>query len=223
MTAISPGVVPRRRAPAAALACLTLLAVALALASLRYLFADVSAAPPELRGNFVQHGFAFVVHATAAAIALLLLPLQLVLARLGRPAPHRRIGFLYLAAVTAAACAAVPLALSSFAGPAAATGFIALALLWLSCTWSGVAAARKGHRDRHAKWMWRSAALTLSAITLRLYLPLPPLLGLAYEDGYKAIAWACWLPNLVLCEWWLRRSARRSRPAHELPVTQGAA
>jgi uncharacterized membrane protein len=190
------------------LACLSLLAAAVALASFRYLSGDVSAAPPELRANFAQHRLPFLAHATAAAVALLILPLQLMLGRMKRRSIHRWIGILYVTAVTAAAVCAIPLALSSFAGRVAGAGFVALAVLWLVCTWSGAAAARGGRGDGHRRWMWRSAALTLSAVTLRLYLPLPPLLGFSYEDGYRVIAWACWLPNLALCERWLRRSAQ---------------
>jgi uncharacterized membrane protein len=207
MKAFPPPAARRRPASAAALACISLLAAAVALVSFRYLGGDVSAAPPELRANFVQHRLAFLAHATAAAVALLLLPLQLMLARMRHRIIHRWIGMLYVAVVTTAAFCAVPLALSSFAGPVAGAGFIALAVLWLVCTWSGAAAANAGAGGRHRCWMWRSAALTLSAVTLRLYLPLPPLLGFSYEDGYRVIAWACWLPNLALCEWWLRRSA----------------
>ncbi len=103
MKALSPPAARRRPASAAALACISLLAAAVALASFRYLGGDVSAAPPELRANFAQHRLAFLGHATAAAVALLLLPLQLMLARMKRRIIHRGVGILYVAAVTTAA------------------------------------------------------------------------------------------------------------------------
>jgi hypothetical protein len=60
--------------------------------------------------------------------------------------------------------------------------------------------------------MVRSAALTCAAITLRLYLPLPPALGFTFAEGYRVIAWACWVPNLLLVEYFLgQRQVRLSR------------
>src|SRR5690606_4566607 len=40
-------------------------------------------------------------------------------------------------------------------------------------------------------------ALTLAAVTLRICLPASMLAGLPYEAAYRAIAWLCWVPNLV--------------------------
>jgi len=50
-------------------------------------------------------------------------------------------------------------------------------------------------------------ALTFAAVTLRLYLPV---LGgtLGFETGYPIVAWLCWVPNLIVAEWILRRRAR---------------
>jgi hypothetical protein len=66
--------------------------------------------------------------------------------------------------------------------------------------------------------MARSAALTCAALTLRLYLPFPPALGFTFAEGYRFIAWACWVPNLLVVEYFLRRvttggACRRQRQA----------
>ena len=53
--------------------------------------------------------------------------------------------------------------------------------------------------------MIRSAALAFAAVTLRLYLPLSMVIGLPFEPSYTVIAWACWIPNLIAVELWLRR------------------
>ena len=52
--------------------------------------------------------------------------------------------------------------------------------------------------------MIRSFALTLSAVTLRLYLP--SVLLFPYDDFpiiYRAISFLCWVPNLLIAEWYL--------------------
>ncbi len=185
---------------------LALLSVAIGLASLRYLGGDPSVAPAELRASAAANMPLFIAHAAGAALALLLLPFQLLTA--GKPRwreVHRWLGRLYVAGVTLGGIAALPLALQTYAGPLAAAGFASLGIVWLWSTWAGVIAARQGRLQDHRAWMVRSAALTGAAITLRLYLPLPPLVGIDYDSGYRAIAWACWVPNLVLAELWLRR------------------
>jgi hypothetical protein len=49
--------------------------------------------------------------------------------------------------------------------------------------------------------MIRSYALTLAAVKLRLYLPLSQVVGIPFADAYQAVAWVCWVPNLVVAEW----------------------
>jgi hypothetical protein len=56
----------------------------------------------------------------------------------------------------------------------------------------------------HRAWMVRSYALTLAAVTLRIYLPAAVIGGLDMTFAYPAIAWLCWVPNHVIAEWLLR-------------------
>jgi hypothetical protein len=56
--------------------------------------------------------------------------------------------------------------------------------------------------------MIRSFALTLAAVTLRLYLPLSRIAGIPFYDAYVPIAWLCWVPNLLVAETWLRLRRR---------------
>ena len=83
-----------------------------------------------------------------------------------------------------------------------------MAVLWLASTGLGWVAIRRGERTLHREWMMRSYALTLAAVTLRIYVPLTQIAGLPFEDAYRAIAWLCWVPNLLLAEWLIRRLRR---------------
>lgn len=197
------------------------LATAVGLFSLRYLLGRVEWAPPDLRPSFQLQPAVFITHAVAASIALLAAPWQILSGVRRRwPATHRNLGRVYAAGVVVAGLAAFPMAARSFAGPIAGGGFASLAALWLTCTVQGVAAARARRLEDHRRWMLRSLALTFAAVTLRAYLPVPPLLGWTFTDGYRLIAWACWVPNLLLVELWLRRRAfsaqRRRRPVTAL-------
>jgi hypothetical protein len=81
----------------------------------------------------------------------------------------------------------------------------------------GWRAALKRDFKSHPDWMLRSFALAFAAVTLRLYLPIAAMLGLDMDAAYRAIAWLCWVPNILLVEVWLR--ARRPRPIALARVT----
>jgi hypothetical protein len=53
--------------------------------------------------------------------------------------------------------------------------------------------------------MTRSFALTLAAVTLRIWLPLSAVAGIPFPDAYQVVAWLCWVPNLIVTEWFILR------------------
>lgn len=67
----------------------------------------------------------------------------------------------------------------------------------------------------HRRWMVRNFALTFAAGTLRIYLPGSMAAGIPFEVAYPAIAWLCWVPNLVAAEvLTVRRTHDRPADAH---------
>jgi hypothetical protein len=56
--------------------------------------------------------------------------------------------------------------------------------------------------------MVRSWALTLAAVTLRIYLPMVMIFDLPFLPWYRAISFLAWAPNLMLAELWLVRRGR---------------
>ena len=97
------------------------------------------------------------------------------------------------------------MAFSADGGLVAKVGFGMLAVTWLSST--GIAFRQIRARDvaGHRRWMLRSYALTLAAVTLRLYLPCLNAIGFSFEDSYISVAWISWVPNLILVELFLQR------------------
>jgi len=83
-------------------------------------------------------------------------------------------------------------------GPLAACGFGFLAISRLVTTGLGIRHAMAGDQATHRQWVTRSIALTLAAVTLRLYLPIPLLFELNYSAAYTAIAWLC---QFLICCW----------------------
>ena len=150
------------------------------------------------------------IHVAAAATALLVGPLQfLPRLRARRRGLHRWLGRTYVAGCLAGGVAGLVMAFGTTAGPIAGVGFGSLAVTWLLTTgqaWRSVLARRF---DDHRAWMIRSFALTFGAVTLRLYLPLLPLLGLSFMDSYRLTSYLAWIPNLIVAELYLRGAFRR--------------
>lgn len=88
--------------------------------------------------------------------------------------------------------------------------FVMQAILWFAFTWIAFRSALSRQWTKHQNFMMRSYALTLSAISLRLFkwiivhtLELPPM------DTYRIVAWLGWIVNLVIVEMYI--SLRKSQ------------
>ncbi|NRB19023.1 MAG: DUF2306 domain-containing protein [Rhodobacteraceae bacterium] len=186
------------------------LCFAVALASWRFLVLGVEVSMEFVAYHAIERRLAFFAHITLAPVALMLMPFQFwTWLRARRPKVHRWIGRAFGVSILLAGVGGLLMAAGTTAGPVAAWGFGALAVLWLGSTGYGIWLAQQGRIAEHQRWMIRSAALTFAAVTLRLYMPLL-FMTLGGEAGYTAVAWLCWLPNLLVAEWYLRRPLRRS-------------
>jgi len=168
--------------------------------------------PQEALGNALGVPWLFV-HVTGAVVALLLGSLQF-LPGLRRIAAHRWIGRVYVLGCLVGGVAGLVLAPGSFAGPIATAGFAGLGMSWIAVNLLGWRAAMDRRFVEHRRWMIRSWALTLAAVTLRLYLPTVQVLDLPFLPWYRAISFLCWVPNLLVAEVWLRTDARRVSGHH---------
>lgn len=184
------------------------LSVAVALFSYRYVtFAGLLA--DNVMANLMARPW-IAVHAGGAATALLVGCFQFLPAVRRRRPLHRWLGRLYAAGCLIGGGAALVLAPTTTAGPVAAFGFGVLGVLWIWTTVQAWRAARARRFDDHRRWMIRSFALTFGAVTLRLYLPIGPMLGLDFMQTYVAVSWLSWVPNLAIVEANLRRESGRN-------------
>ena len=183
---------------------MTLLALAVAGYAITMSFA------PELRPSFVRALFAerpvaAFAHFMGGAIALIAGTFQLnSRLRTRFIEVHRWFGRLYVVAVVIGGVAALALALHAFGGLIAHAGFGLLAVCWMGSTFNAYHYIRQGNLSTHRNWMIRSYALTLAAVTLRVYLPSSQLAGIPMTVAYPVIAWLCWVPNLLIAEWFVR-------------------
>lgn len=183
-----------------------------ALFSYRYLLAIGPMAPAILQNLFARPWLD--IHIAGAATALLIGPMQFIpWIRARRRGLHRWLGRTYIVGCLVGGVGGFIIAFGSTAGPIATGGFASLAVIWLITNVQGWRAARERRFEAHRAWMIRSFALTFAAVTLRLYLPLPPLAGISFVDGYRAISYLSWIPNLIAVELYIRGAfARRGAP-----------
>jgi len=194
------------------------MSAAVAIVSYRYLPRLGPLAPNVVQNLF--HRPWLDVHVAGAATALLVGPLQfLPRLRARRRKLHRWLGRTYVAGCLTGGVGGLVMAFGATAGPIAGFGFGILAVIWLITTGQAWQAALDRRFEDHRAWMIRSFALTFGAVTLRLYLPIFPLLGLSFMDGYRAASWLAWVPNLIVAELYLRGAFTR-RIADPEPAQQ---
>jgi uncharacterized membrane protein len=184
---------------------LVFLCLAVALyASLYYL----PASWVEVEGmRLLTNGFGptlLALHAGAASFAIVLGPIQFLPGlRRRRPRVHHLIGRLYVTGCFLGGLSGLGLAIGSTSGPLVTIGFGSMAIAWLYTTFRGIRAAIAGQFEIHRRWMVRSLAVTLAAVSLRIFLPVMLIAGVESSLAYLVISYACWIPNLVLAEIWL--------------------
>lgn len=223
----APTLAPRAGRPRAVrrpwIAPLALLTVAFLAFSLPpYLTLDPSQARLPVPDGYPWYYPMLVTHIFFGTVALLAACLQVwPWLRKHRPAVHRWSGRLYVfAGVLPAGLAALTITPLGVWGANQRTANTILALLWLTTTVAGYRAARRRRYADHREWMIRSFALAFSIVANRPWSFLC-ILVFAPEaitaDGDLAASpalaqaigvstWLSWVVNLLLAEWWLRRT-----------------
>ena len=171
-----------------------------------YIPAQTDVAFLQLKQEYIhitEWRIAFFVHVYSSLLALLAGFTQFSKKLLKqRPKLHRALGYTYVINVLMITGPA-GLLMSFYAngGISSRIAFVLLSSLWISTTAIALYKAIKKDFRAHRFFMIRSYALTLSAITLRIwkvllanYTELPPM------DRYRIIAWLGWTLNLLVAE-----------------------
>ena len=122
------------------------------------------------------------------------------------PIVHRNIGKLYIGIIVLlAGPSGLVMGYHANGGIYSQISFCLLAVLWIYFSVMAYVYARKKNWTLHKNFIYRSYALTLSAISLRLFkwvivgaFELPPM------DTYKIVSWLGWIVNLVIAELLIR-------------------
>jgi uncharacterized membrane protein len=157
---------------------------------------------PEMKASFELRPVGIYMHVFSAVFALAIGPFQFSERLRERSRRlHRWLGRLYLGVgVLLGGLSGLYLSQYALGGPVAKLGFAALAVCWIATGVAAYRAVRRGDIASHRKWMVRNLALTLAAVTLRIYFPVLAVAGVPFEVAYPLVAWLCWVPNLIVAE-----------------------
>ena len=184
--------------------------------TLQYIPYDTDVAFLKIKQDYIGIGhyrLAFFVHAYTAVLVLIAGFTQFSLfIRRKYPQIHRMSGWLYAGVVLVlAAPSGLIIGIYANGGFFSQMAFCLLAVLWFYFTLKAVLTARKGNFRQHRYFMYRSFALTLSAITLRawkyvivaVFHPRP-------MDAYQIVAWLGWVLNLLIAELYIQHLKRKN-------------
>ena len=116
---------------------------------------------------------------------------------------HRNIGKVYIFLILIlAAPSGIYMGFFANGGYLSKISFVILGSLWWFSTYKAYQSARQKKFKEHKQWMWRSFALSLSALTLRIWkVIIVYLFHPNPMDVYQIIAWLGWIPNILLIEY----------------------
>ena len=153
--------------------------------------------------GFLHYRLAFFTHVFSAIFVLAAGCTQFsVPIRRKYPVLHRYAGWVYVVVTLfLAAPTGFVIGLYANGGLSSRIAFCLLAVLWFCFTFKAILFIKKRDFRAHQRWMFRSFALALSAITLRAWKYL--LVALFHPkpmDVYILVAWLGWVLNLIIAE-----------------------
>jgi uncharacterized membrane protein len=183
-------------------------AVVMALAGIRY-YLGPQVYFPRQREVYEVHTLGLMTHISAMVFAVLVGPFQFFRTMRERWFRfHRVLGRVYIVAALIGGLGGIYMAPFAASGAVSAVSFTLLGAGVLLTTSLAYVRIRAGNVQSHREWMTRSYALIFAAVTLRIYMPFLEA-GFGEYVGYAIVAWACWVPNLMFAEWFIRSRLRR--------------
>lgn len=150
-----------------------------------------------------EYLYFFYTHVYTSIFVLLFGFLAILKKDFGLKNFHKNLGKLYIFLILIlAAPSGIYMGIFANGGILSKISFVILGCLWWFSTYKAYQMARQKNFMQHKQWMWRSFALTLSAITLRMWkVIIVYFLHPNPMDVYQIIAWMGWIPNLLLIEY----------------------
>jgi uncharacterized membrane protein len=154
------------------------------------------------------------IHVSSSLIALALGPFLLSRKiRTKNQTLHKRLGKIYYIGILFGGLSGLYLAFHATGGVVSTFGFGFLSFFWLVTAGVALYQIKQRQIEQHRKWMIRNYSLTFAAVTLRVWLLLFILLAGVenYITSYTIISWLCWVPNLLIAEFYLKKTRNMVR------------
>ena len=153
--------------------------------------------------NRPEYLYFFYTHVYTSIFVLLTGFLAILRKDFGLKSFHKNTGKIYIFLILLfAAPSGIYMGIFANGGILSKVSFVILGCLWWFSTFKAYQFARKKKFKEHKQWMWRSFALTLSAVTLRMWkVIIVYLFHPNPMDVYQIIAWLGWIPNILLIEY----------------------
>ncbi|SDQ41368.1 Predicted membrane protein [Chryseobacterium soldanellicola] len=150
-----------------------------------------------------EYLYFFYTHVYTSIFVLLFGFLSILRKNFGVKNFHQNAGKIYIFLIlTFSAPSGIYMGIFANGGILSKISFVILGCLWWFSTFKAYQLARQKKFKEHKQWMWRSFALTISAITLRMWkVIIVYLFHPNPMDVYQIIAWMGWVPNIILIEY----------------------
>ncbi len=158
--------------------------------------------------QYTHYKLAFYIHVSTSFFSLLAGFTQFSKKiRKEHPRVHRILGWMYAVTIILfAAPSGLVIGYYANGGFWSQLAFCILAIAWFWCSLQAIITIKQQKYTAHQIFMIRSFALTLSAITLRLW---KYMIVLVWQprpmDVYRIVAWLGWVLNLVIAEIIIRK------------------
>lgn len=153
--------------------------------------------------NRPEYLYFFYTHVYTSIFVLLTGFLAILRKDFGIKSFHKNTGKMYIFLILFfAAPSGIYMGIFANGGILSKISFVILGCLWWFSTFKAYQLARQKKFKEHKQWMWRSFALTLSAVALRMWkVIIVYLFHPNPMDVYQIIAWLGWIPNILLIEY----------------------
>ena len=152
---------------------------------------------------------ALYLHVIGSSISLAIGPFLFIeKIRIKKISLHRQLGKFYLLGIIIGGFSGLYMAFYATGGIVSKTGFGMLSLVWLLTGTMAYISILNKHIELHRNWIIRNYALSLAAVSLRIWMPVFLILfGIEnFHISYIVISWISWVPNLVVAEIIISRS-----------------
>lgn len=144
------------------------------------------------------------VHMLIGGVAMIFMPFQFITRlRMKRPAVHRWMGRVAVAAMVISGATAIPLGMNMNIPLWGQLGYAASAIAWIIVPLVAIYFAITRDLQRHKVWMIYAAAVTFGAVALRFYVPgFRHIGGFSLEIASSLAPWASLIGNIAIVWIW---------------------